>query len=366
MKLIFSKTDLMKSINIALRAVSSKTTVPILKNILIDARGDEIKFLTNDMELAIETRVLGSIIEKGMIAIEARTFSEVVRKLPDGLISIETNERMVATITCEKIIFTLPGLDGDDFPEMPQISRDYSLGISQFTLKEMIRQTIFSLNMNENNKLMTGELFEIKDNALRMIALDGHRIAIRKLALGGNYENRKCIIPGKTLNEISRILSDNLEDQVEIYLSDNHVLFLFDETSVYTRLVDGEYFRIDNMISREYQTSVVVNRKEFINCLDRSGLLIKEGDNRPIILNIIDGFIELNIQSSYGSLSEDIDVEKEGKDLKIGFNPKFVGDALKVIDEDDVHIYFVNGKAPGYIKDEEENYIYMILPVNVL
>ncbi len=366
MKLIFSKSDLLKSINISLRAVSSKTTVPILKNILIDASGQEIRFLTNDMELAIETTVPGSIIERGKIAIEARTFSEVIRKLPDGLISIETNERMVATITCEKIIFTLPGLDGEDFPHMPEVDRDYSLGISQFTLKEMIRQTIFSLNMNENNKLMTGELFEIKDNYLRLVALDGHRIAIRRLALGGNYEDRKCIIPGKTLNEISRILSDNIEDRVEIFLSANHVMFCFDETSVYTRLVDGEYFRIDNMISREYQTEVLANRREFISCLDRSSLLIKEGDNRPIVLNIIDGFIEINIQSSYGSLSEDLDVEKQGKDLRIGFNPRFLGDALKVIDEDDVHIYFVNGKAPGYIKDEEENYIYMILPVNVL
>ena len=153
---------------------------------------------------------------------------------------------------------------------------------------------------------------------------------------------------------------------MEIFLSANHVLFCFDETSVYTRLVDGEYFRIDNMISREYQTEVLANRREFISCLDRSSLLIKEGDNRPIVLNIIDGFIEINIQSSYGSLSEDLDVEKQGKDLRIGFNPRFLGDALKVIDEDDVHIYFVNGKAPGYIKDEEENYIYMILPVNVL
>ena len=338
--------------------------MPILECILIDASSNQIKFVTNDMELGIETIVEGTIAEKGVIALDAKIFSEIIRKLPDNEVKIQTDERLNTLITCEKAKFNIPGKPGEDFVYLPLIERDECITISQFTLKEMIRQTIFSIAVNENNKLMTGELFEIKDNCLKIVSLDGHRIAIRKMELAREYNDKKLIVPGKTLNEVSKILSGEVDDQVTIYFTKNHILFEFDQTLVLSRLIEGEYFRIDQMLSSDYETKLKINKKEFLNCIDRATLLVREGDKKPIIINITDSSMVLSIDSSMGSMDEEIDIVKEGKDILIGFNPKFLIDALRVIDDEEITIYLVNPKAPCFIKDDKGSYTYLILPVN--
>lgn len=285
MKIICSKTNLSKSINIALKAVPNRTTMPILECILIDASSNIIKLTTNDMELGIETIVTGTIAQKGIIALDAKIFSEIVRKLPDNDVTIQSDENLNVTITCEKAKFNIPGKSGEDFAYLPVIEREQSLTMSQFTLKEMIRQTIFSIAVNENNRIMTGELFQIQDNKLKIVSLDGHRIAIRTMELKREYEDVKVIVPGKTLNEISKILSGEIEDQVSIFFSSNHIVFEFDDTVVVSRLIEGEYFRIDQMLSSDYETKVDINRRELLNCIDRATLLIREGDKRPIIID---------------------------------------------------------------------------------
>ena len=363
MKIICQKINLLKSVNISLKAVPSKTTMPILDCILIDATTNQIKFTTNDMELGIETIVDGIIEEKGIIALDAKIFYEIIRRLPDNTVTIKTDEKLTATITCEK--FTIPGKSGEDFAYLPLIEKEESLTISQFTLKEMIRQTIFSIASNETNKLMTGELFEIKNNYLKIVSLDGHRIAIRRMELKKDYADRKVVVPGKTLNEISKILSGEMDDVVSIFFTNNHILFEFDQTIVVSRLIDGEYFRIDQMLSSDYETKIKINKKEFLDCIDRATLLVREGEKKPIIIEITDNSMELRIDSAMGSMNENIDIDKEGKDILIGFNPRFLIDALKVIDDETISIYLVNPKAPCFIRDDEENYTYLILPVNI-
>ena len=365
MKLICPKSELQKSVGIVIKAVPGKTTMPILECILLDASTNDIKFTSNDMELGIETRVQGTVLEKGMIALDAKIFSEIVRKLPDSDVTIETDEKLNTTITCEKAKFNIPGKSGEDFSYLPLIEKTDCIRVSQFTLKEIIRQTIFSIAVNENNKLMTGELFQIENNMLRVISLDGHRISIRKIPLKEECKDRKVVVPGKTLSEISKILSGELEDMVEIYLSANHILFEFDDTKVVSRLIEGEYFKIDQMLSSDYDTKLSVNKKEFLNCIDRATLLVREGDKKPIVIDIRDNKMELKIDSSMGSMNEEIDIEKEGKDILIGFNPKFLIDALKVIDDENIHMYLMNPKAPCFIRDDEETYTYLILPVNI-
>ena len=364
MKIVCSKSNLSKGVSIVSKAVPSKTTMPILECILIDATLDTIKLTANDMELGIQTEIEGEIISHGMIAIDARIFSEIVRKLPDNDVVIETDEKQQTSITCEKAHFTIAGREGDDFAYLPVIDRDVTVTMSQFTLKEAIRQTIFSIADNESNKIMSGELFEIKGDTLRVVSLDGHRISIRKIELNDAYDHYKIIVPGKTLMEVSKILSGEADSQVDLYFTSNHIVFEFDNTVVVSRLIEGEYFRIDQMLSSDYETKVRVNKREFLNCIDRATLLIKEGDKKPIIINIGDTIMELKIKSQYGSMNEEIYITKEGKDLLIGFNPKFLIDALRVIDEEEVDLYLMNAKAPCFIKDETESYIYLILPVN--
>lgn len=364
MKIICTKSNLAKGVSIVSKAVPSKTTMPILECILIDATTDIIRLTANDMELGIQTEIEGKILDRGMIAIDARIFSEIVRKLPDNDIVIETDDNLQTTIVCEKAKFDIAGKPGEEFSYLPMIEKEDSIEISQFTLKEMIRQTIFSISDSESNKMMTGELFEIKDNVLRVISLDGHRISIRKMELKNEVRDKKLIVPGKTLIEISKILSGEVESLVNISYTNNHIVFEFDNTIVVSRLIEGEYFKIDQMLSSDYETKLKINKKELLNCIDRATLLIKEGDKKPIIINIQDGVMELKIKSQIGSMNEEIEIEKEGKDLLIGFNPKFLIDALRVIDDEEVTLYLMNAKAPCFIRDDEESYIYLILPVN--
>ena len=364
MKIVCKKTNLLNGVQIVSKAVPSNTTMSILECILIDVRNGEIKLAANDMELGIETRIEGEVIEKGMIALDAKIFLEIVRKLPDSNIKIETDSSLKTTITCEKAKFNIIGKSGEDFSYLPLIERNDSVVVSQFTLKEIIRQTIFSIADNDNNKLMTGELFEIDEDTLKVVSLDGHRISIRKIQLKNTYGFKKIVVPGKTLSEISKILSGDTDKDVNIFFTDNHILFEFDNTIVVSRLIEGEYFRIDQMLSSDYETKVRINKKEFLSCIDRATLLVKEGDKKPVIINITDDAMELKMNTIIGSMDEEIDISKSGKDLMIGFNPKFLIDALRVIDDEEVDLYMVNPKAPCFIRDEEENYVYLILPVN--
>ena len=364
MKLVFTKSNLNKAVGIVMKAVPTRTTMNILECILIDATTNEIKFTGNDMELGIETIVEVEIIEKGKIAIDAKLFSEIVRKLPDNDITLTTDSNNNALITCEKSKFNIAGKSGDDFSYLPAIIKDKMITLSQFQLKEVINQTIFSIAINDNNKMMTGELFEVNEGTLKVVGLDGHRIAIRNIKLEGRSDDVRVVIPGKTLQEISKILNADAESLVNIYFTNNHVLFEFDQTHVVSRLIEGDYFKISQMLSNDYETKVSINKKEFLDSIDRANLLIREGDKKPIIINILNGLLQVNVNSAIGALNEDIDIDKEGKDIMIGFNPKFLMDALRVIDDENVTMYLVNHKSPCFIRDKEENYIYLILPVN--
>lgn len=364
MKLVFTKSNLNKAVGIVMKAVPTRTTMNILECILIDATTNEIKFTGNDMELGIETIVEGEIIEKGKIAIDAKLFSEIVRKLPDNDITLTTDSNNNALITCEKSKFNIAGKSGNDFSYLPAIIKDKMITLSQFQLKEVINQTIFSIAINDNNKMMTGELFEVNEGTLKVVGLDGHRIAIRNIKLEGRSDDVRVVIPGKTLQEISKILNADAESFVNIYFTNNHVLFEFDQTHVVSRLIEGDYFKISQMLSNDYETKVSINKKEFLDSIDRANLLIREGDKKPIIINILNGLLQVNVNSAIGALNEDIDIDKEGKDIMIGFNPKFLMDALRVIDDENVTMYLVNHKSPCFIRDKEEKYIYLILPVN--
>ena len=366
MKLSFEKDSLLNGINIVLKAVPSKTTMPILECILIDATGSEIKLTGNDMELGIETQVEGLILEHGKIALEAKLFSDIIRKLSggDSPITIESDEKYNTTISCDKSVFKIQGKDGEEFSYIPHIERDRYITLSQFTLKEVIRQTLFSISPNDSNKMMTGELFEVKDNELKVVSLDGHRMSIRKIVLKEHYNDIKVIVPGKTLGEISKILNGDNESEVQIFFSSNHIMFDFDSTLVVSRLIEGEYFRISQMLSSDYETKVNVNRRSFLDSIERASILIRENDKKPIIITINDEGMQLKMNSAFGTMNAEVGITKYGKDLMIGFNPKFLIDALRIIDDEEVTLYMMNPKSPCFIKDEEENYIYLILPVN--
>jgi DNA polymerase-3 subunit beta len=364
MKFICSKQDLLSAVNIVSKAVSSKSTTAILECILIRASENQIILTGNDTELGIETRIRGNVEENGVIALPAKFFYEVVRKLPDNDVTIESDEKYTTTITCEKATFQIPGRSGDDFTRLPVIEKEKFITISELTLREMIQHTIFSISDNESNKIMTGELFEINGEEFRIVSLDGHRISIRKILLKAAYDPIKVIVPGKALSDLSKILFGGIEDEVFIYFTANHIVFEFGDTVVVSRLIEGEYFRINQMLSLDYSTKVIIRKRELLNCVDRAILMIRENDKKPLILTITNGEMKLRIRSEVGSMNESIDIVKEGQDITIAFNPKFIMDVLRNIEDEEITLYLASPKVPCSIRDTDNNYIYIILPVN--
>lgn len=364
MHIICDKSKLIEGMNIVMKAIPGKTTMMILECVVIEVKDNQIKLIANDLQLGIETLIDGEIKQEGSVAVGAKVFFEIIRKLPSDNVSITVDEDYHMNISCGKAKFNIMAKSTDEFPYLPNIVKDKNVNISQFTLKDIIRQTVFSISDNENAKVMTGELFEIHDSELKVVSLDGHRISIRKVKLNQSYDDVSVIIPGKTLIEISKIINGGMDDEVSIFFTDKHVLFEFEDTIVLSRLIEGEYYKIDKMLSTDYETKVTVNKREMLECIDRSTLLLKESDKKPVIIDVQDDYMKFAMNSAIGSMDEDIDASKEGKDILIGFNPRFLMDALRVIDEDEITMYMINPKAPCFIRDQEETYIYLILPVN--
>lgn len=364
MKIICEQSKLINGVNIVLKAVPSKTTMEILDCIKIKVYDGKIILIGNDMSLGIETVVQGDIAEEGDVVVSAKTFSDIIRNLPDNDVVLTSDDSNI-NIRCENCNYDIPVRNASDYPDLPKIEKDNFAVVSQFTLRNMIRQTVFSIGSEtEAMKIMTGELLEIKGKKMRLVALDGHRISLRNVELDAEYGDRKVIIPGKTLNELVKIVTGDINDKVKIYFSSNHVLFEMEDTIVLSRLIEGEYYLVDNMLSGDFETKIHINKKKLSECIERASLLIKESDRKPLIFNFGQEVVDVKIKTQAGNYEDKVDIEKDGNDILIAFNPKFLLDALKVIDDEDIDIYLMNIKSPCIIKDKDETYMYLILPLN--
>lgn len=212
---------------------------------------------------------------------------------------------------------------------------------------------------------MTGELWEINGKELKIVALDGHRISLRKIKLKKEYEPRKVIVPGKTLAEIIKIIGGDPEKEIAVYFTENHIQFEIENTRAISRLIEGEYLKVEQLLSKDYGTKIKVQKKELQECIDRASLLLKDDAKKPIILNIEENILSLEAVSNMGSMNESMFVVKEGEKLRIGFNPKFLLEMLRVIDDEEVFMYFTSAKTPCTVRDEKDSYVYLVLPVNL-
>ncbi|MCR5789930.1 MAG: DNA polymerase III subunit beta, partial [Lachnospiraceae bacterium] len=347
--------------------------------ILVTAEENKIRLTANNMELAIETILEGEIKETGVVALEAKLFLDSIRLLYESDVTISTDDNFLTTIQCEGDEYKISGKSGDDFPELPAVEKNDPLKISCLTFKDIVRQTIFSVSENESNKMMAGELLEVKNNVLSMISLDGHRISIRKTPLkeenseeneeadaeaANEHRDVSVVVPGKNLDEVSRIIPGEINKDIKLFFTDKHIIFEFENTTVVSRIIEGEYYRVDQMLSNDYETKLKINKKKFLDSVDKATVIVKEGDKKPIIISIEDQSMNIKINSPVASFHGDLEVEKEGQDIMIGFNPKFIKDVLRVVDDETITVYMVNPKAPCTIKNEDESYIYLVLPVN--
>ncbi len=366
MKVRCSKDSLQKAIASVSRAVPVRTTMEILKCILLQAEDQECKLTANDTALGIETRIDAEVEEPGIAAIDAGLFASIIRKFPDSDVVISTSRDESIDIKCENASFHISGRGTDDFIYLPTVEAKESIIISQFTIREMIGQVIFSVADSDANAAMSGVYMEILGDRIRMTTLDGHRISIRVSELRDISSPVSTIVPSKTLSDLQKIVSGDADKDMRISFAKNHIVFDYDRTRMVSRVIDGEYFKVESMIRDAYETHLKINKRDFLNCLDRSTLLVNESDKKPVILNITDEEMSIRLKSAIGSMNETIPIEKEGKDIKIAFNPKLLLDALRVIDDEEIDLFMVKYNYPCIIKDEKGSYTYVVLPVNFI
>lgn len=360
-----SQSDLIKDLNIVTRAVPARSTMEILSCVVIKTIGDTINLVANDTDLGIETVLTGNVSEEGAVAVNAKLFTDIIRKMPsDAEITIKVDEAYRTEIKCEKSVFKISGKPIDDYPDLPEVKKDKKVSLSQFTLKDVINKTIFAVSTNDAVRILTGEYFEIHDNVLSVTALDNHRIAVRKVEIEDGHDNVNAIIPSKTLNEISRIISGEADDMIDIYFTERFLVFEFDNTVVISRLIEGDYIDLNKMISEDYEIKVHLNRAELLRNIDAVSVMISESENKPVVFNITDSSMNISANTSKGSTNSGMEIEKEGNDILIGFNPHFFMDALKAIDDEEIDLYLTNQKSPCFIKDQDNTYSYVVLPVN--
>ena len=369
MKFICEKEKILKGINSVINGVSNKTTMPILEGILIQTNTNEVKLTSYDLEIGIEYILEANVEEQGNTVVNAVMFSEIIKRLPSTEIKIAINENNLLEIECEGSLYKLATMNPDDFPELPKINVDNSIEIEQTTLKNMIRKTIFAVSTEENRPIFTGCLFEVKENKLNVVAVDGYRLAVKTKELINNGNDFSSVIPGKTLNEVNKIISDSF-DTVKIGISRNQALFEMENCKIVTRLLDGEFLNYSNTIPKNWETRVKVNKNNIQNCFERILLIsassIEREKKYPVKINIEVGKVTISCANQTGDAKEEIYVDTEGKELEIGFNPRFFLDALKAIDDEDVYIEFGTNRSPCIIKPVEDgDYIYMILPIKM-
>lgn len=366
MKFLCHQQILSKALNTVSKAVTSRTTIPILKGILLSATEDgTLKMVASDLDISIEKTVSVQVYEPGSIVVSAKLFSDIIRKLPNEEIEIE-EENNTVTIRCLSSEFSIVGQPADEFPSIGQITEEKKIRIEKEKLKEMIKRTGFSASIEESKGIIVGILLEIADGFVTMVALDGFRMAVAKQSLE-DTEKRRLIIAARILNEVQKILGEE-EDQKEIdlILDEKKAVLLLEDARIVLRLMEGEFIKYKDIIPKENQCRLVVNRNEFYDSMERASLFAKEGKNNLIKFSIFRDKLIITSRSDEGNVKEEVFVEKEGTDLEIGFNAKYILDVLKAITEDEIAMEFNSSVSPCLIKSlKGDSFLYLVLPVRI-
>lgn len=358
--------DLIVAINTVSKAISNRTANPILSCMLLKVENHELYLIGTDLELSIKSKINANIQEEGSLALDARLFPEIIRRLPEGLIEITSDSSNYATIKSGKLEYKLAGQPGSDYPELPVVEKSNAVVMFQDDLRNMIKSTIFSVATEETKPILMGESLEIENNEITIVAVDGYRISSKKGLVNNTNQNMQVVIPGKNMNELSKILSSDKEDKMNVYFTDRNVLFELDNSIIISRLIEGKFINYKQNLVDNYQTAVKVDRLNLLNSVERISLISGLDKKQPIRLEIKNNELVMSSNTTAGQGHEELEITKEGEDLVIAFNPKFLLDVLRVIEEDEVTLTFNNALSPCIIKSEKnESYKYLILPLRL-
>lgn len=364
LKIKVSQSNLSKCITIVQKGISSKTTLPILNGILLEAYNDKLKLTGTDLELGIESNLDCEVIEEGSVVITSRIFGDVIKKLPSLDVIIETDENNTVRIACGNSKFKIVGQSSVEYPHLPEINNEITFEIPKDLFKTMIRQTVFSTAQDETRPILTGALLEVTNGEAVLVALDGYRLALKNVKIN-NLDDIKAVVPGKTLNEVNKILDDD-ETNITLKISKSNVLFNTGNTIIISRLLEGQFLNYNDLIRHEYSSKVKVKTKELQQSIERASLLAREGRNNLVKFDITDESIVISSNSEIGDVHEEIPITLEGDDIKIAFNSKYMLEGLRAIDTEEINMNFVSNVNPCIIKPHgDESYTYLVLPVRL-
>lgn len=362
------QSELQRGIATAMRAVPAHATMPILECFLIRASADGIVIFSNNLEMGVEAKVEGNVFDGGEVAVNARMISDIVGKMPHGNVALETDDKLNIKLKSGKSKFTISGQHGESFTLPPIIQKEAAVTMPQGALRDAIVQTVFCASTVDTNKLMMGEYVECEGDKVRFTTLDGHRVAKREVALDKpTREELKAIVPASTLREVSKILAKDYESVVDIGITKSHILFELPEATIVSRLVEGQYFDVGQMIARACSNiKATFLKRQLADCIDRAIIFTNDsGRQNPIIFDFKNGECDISAVSQKGNFAESLSVSLEGDSIKVGFNPNFLLDVLKVVEDEEISLHMSNSKSPCMIKDDAGNYLYLVLPVAI-
>jgi DNA polymerase-3 subunit beta len=362
---ICEKHKLQESVLITQKAITGKTTMPILDGIFIKAENSGITLIGSDMDLSIETKVEADVIQEGKVVIDSKIFGEIIRKLPDSEIRIEIIENDTVQISCEKSVFNVVYMKWDEYPTLPSITTDKKIEFPQNLLKNMIKSTAFAIAQDETRPILQGILFEIKNKNINLVALDGYRLAIRSEYVDCDLE-MEIVIPGKTLSEVSKILEDT-EENVNITFTNNHILFNLGKTKIISRLLEGKFVNYNSLLPQEHKITVDTNRSQLQAGIERASLMSKEGNSYLIKLDFNEDNLVITSNSQLGKVREEVSVILQGEPIEIAFNSRYLFDVLKNIEDEDIILEMTSSISPCVIKAKDTDlYKYLVLPVRIM
>lgn len=365
MKFICNTLELSEACQNVQRAASTKTAIPAIEGILMVAKDGVLSLTGYDLDMGITTSIPAKIEEEGELVLNAHTFSETLKKLPDVSVNIDSDARHIATITCGDFESTLIGISAEEYPDLPSVSGGYPITIKQDILKDMIRKTIFSVAIKDSKIVHTGIKFEIENNHIRLIAVDGVRLAIRNENINYEGENLSFVVPAKTLSEVTKLMGEDDTD-ISIGVGKRHIIFEINGYNIISRLLDGEFLNYKAAIPSSTKTVINVNTRSMIDCIDRTSLIITDKIKSPVKCIFGDNLIKVSVITSLGTANDKLSAQIDGESCTIGFNNKYMLDALKVCDTDEVKILLNGEVAPILIvPNQGDEFIFLILPVRL-
>ena len=366
MKFSCEKYLLQQACSVASRATASKSTIPALEGLLLEA-DLSLRVTGYDLRKGIYTRVEADVAERGSIVVGARFLGEMLRRLPDGIVSLSADENMNVTVKCGRSEFNFIGINPADFPEMPHVDGVNNITVPQNILRSMINQTIFAVATNDARPIYTGTLFEISEDMLTLVSVDGYRLAKRTEKIEkGHMEDCSFVVPGSALSDIERICSDE-EGEVSIAVGSKHILFTIGDTVVVSRRLEGEFLNYRKSIPESFRFTVKVEKSEFMSSIDRVALIISEKNSSPVRLTFSESGIECLCMTPLGKAEDLCSCEGSGEGLEIGFNDRYLMDALKAAAADRIELCLNSASSPCIVRaaDGSDKFTYMILPVRL-